>query len=129
MAKTWITLTGTNHCFGTEILKEGTKLLLVKEPENEYDREAIRVEIPALGKIGYVANSTYTVKGNSLSAGRLYDRIGNKAKAKVVFVLPDCAICKVSKKSLLSYNRTCEEMPPVPMDCVEEKDGVQEGEE
>lgn len=48
-----------------------------------------------LGKVGYVANSPYTVKGESMSAGRLYDRIGNKAKGKVVFVVDVGVICKV----------------------------------
>ena len=35
-----------------------------------------------------------------ISAGRLYDRIGKKAKAKVVMKFEGCAICKVSKDSL-----------------------------
>lgn len=33
------------------------KVTLYKEPDNKYDKEAIRVEARALGKIGYVANS------------------------------------------------------------------------
>ena len=47
-----------------------------------------------------MANSAKTVIGESYSAGRLYDRIGKKAKAKALIVLEDAAICKVSKKSL-----------------------------
>ncbi len=39
-----------------------------------------------MGKIGYVANSPYTIIGDSMSAGRIYDRIDDKAKAKVVMV-------------------------------------------
>ena len=38
----------------------------VKEPDNEYDNEAIQVKIKGLGKVGYVANSPYTVKGESM---------------------------------------------------------------
>lgn len=45
--------------------------------------------------IGYVANSPYTVKGESMSAGRLYDKIGGKAKGKIVFVTDGGVICKV----------------------------------
>lgn len=111
MAKTLFTLTGTKHCFGNDILKAGMKVKLIKEPENEYDHEAIRVEIPELGKIGYVANSTYTVQGMSLSAGRLYDRIGETAKGKVILVLPNGAICKVSKKSLVGIDKEMEAFP------------------
>lgn len=67
-------------------MKKGMKVKLVKEPDNEYDQEAIQVKIKGLGKVGYVANSSYTVKGKSMSAGRLYDKIGKKAKAKIVFI-------------------------------------------
>ena len=55
----------------------------------------------ALGKIGYVANSTFTVLGDSMSAGRLYDRICDKAIAKVRHVLPKGVICSVRHKDLL----------------------------
>ena len=51
---------------------------------NEYDKEAIKVTYEGLGKIGYVANSSYTVLGDSMSAGGIYDKIGKKAKAKIV---------------------------------------------
>lgn len=37
------------------------KVTLYKEPDNKHDKEAIRVEARALGKIGYVANSPYTL--------------------------------------------------------------------
>ena len=86
MSKIYFTLTGTNHYFGKEFLKKGTKIRLEKEPDNEYDKEAIKVIYEGLGKIGYVANSSYTVLGDSMSAGRIYDKIGKKAKAKVVLV-------------------------------------------
>ena len=71
---------------------------LVKEPDNEYDKEAIRAEIKPIGKIGYVANSVRTVIGDCYSAGRLYDKIGDKAKAEVVFVLPSGVIARVKLK-------------------------------
>ena len=42
-----------------------------------------------------MANSPYTVKGESMSAGRLYDKIADKAKGKLVFVTDGGVICKV----------------------------------
>ena len=48
-----------------------------------------------LGQIGYVANSTHTVKGESLSAGRIYDRMGKKAMGTVKIILPDGVLCKL----------------------------------
>lgn len=56
------------------------------------------VKLKGIGKIGYVANSTYTVVGETLSAGRLYDKIGKKAKAKIVHVIPGGAVCKIVEK-------------------------------
>ena len=47
---------------------------LIKEPDNEFDAEAIKVEqegLEGLGQVGYVANSPRTVAGESYSAGRL----------------------------------------------------------
>ena len=56
MSKIYFTLTGTKHYFGKELFE-------------------------GLGKIGYVANSSNTVIGDSMSAGRIYDKIGDTAKA------------------------------------------------
>ena len=105
MSKVYFTLTGTKHYYGNEFLKPGMKVQLEKEPDNAYDKEAIMVKLEGLGKLGYVANSPYTVLGDSVSAGRLYDRIGEKAYGKVVLVTPQGALCKVSKKSLLGYQK------------------------
>ena len=100
MAKTYFTLTGTKHYYGADFLKKGMRLTLEKEPDNKYDREAIMVKLDCLGTIGYVANSVYTVLGESMSAGRLYDKIGDQADAKVVLVTSCGILCKVCKKSL-----------------------------
>lgn len=99
--KVFITITGTGHYLGDEFLEKGTRVMLIKDPDNKYDHEAIRVEMEGLGKIGYVANSTYTVLGESFSAGRLYDKIGDKAVARVKYVLPKGIICSVREKDLL----------------------------
>ena len=74
------------------------KIILEKEPDNEYDKEAIQVKMKGMGKIGYVANSPYTIIGDSMSAGRIYDRIDDKAKAKVVMVTSTGVLCRLSKK-------------------------------
>ena len=97
MAKTYFTSTGTRHYFGVYFLKKGMRVELEKEPDNEHDKEAIKVNLEGLGKIGYVANSTYTVLGESMSAGRLYE-------GKVVLVTERGVLCKVCKKSLAQQN-------------------------
>lgn len=94
-------LTGTKYYHGNEFLKAGMKLKLKKEPDNKFDKEAIVVKTEGLGEIGHVANSAHTVIGESMSAGRIYDMIGDTAKAKVVLVTPHGTICSLSKKSLI----------------------------
>ena len=102
MEELYFTIAGCSHYFGSDFMEKGMKVKLEKEPDNKYDKEAIQVKIKGLGKIGYVANSPFTVKGESMSAGRLYDKIGDTAYAKVVLVTPAGTICKICKKSLKS---------------------------
>lgn len=93
--KIYVTLTGTKYYHGKDFLEPGMKLKLIKEPDNQYDNDAIRVELPGLGKIGYLANSPNTVIGESLSAGRVYDHIGKKAEAKVKIITDHGVLCRV----------------------------------
>lgn len=97
MKDVYFTITGMNHYFGSDFLKNGMKVKLIKVPDNEYDKEAIRVELKSLGKIGYVANSPHTVLGESKSAGRMYDLMKKKAKGKVILVTPRGAICELKE--------------------------------
>ena len=99
--KVFFTLAGANHYYGTDFLKPGMKVQLKKEPDNEYDAEAILISLEGLGKIGYVANSPYTVIGESMSAGRLYDKIVDTAVGEIVFVTTQGILCRVCNKSLL----------------------------
>lgn len=46
-------------------------------------------------KIGYVANSPYTVLGESYSAGRLYDKIEDEAQGKIKFILDKGVVCEL----------------------------------
>lgn len=45
MKDIYFTITGCNHYFGQEFMKKGMKVTLVKEPDNKFDKEAIRVEM------------------------------------------------------------------------------------
>ena len=48
MKEVYFTITGMNHYLGSDFLKKGMKVKLIKEPDNEYDKEAIRVELKAM---------------------------------------------------------------------------------
>ena len=98
MDKVFFTIAGIWHYYGNEFFKPDMTVHLVKEPDNKYDTEAIQVKIKGLGVIGYVANSTKTVLGDTMSAGRIYDRFKNKAKGKVMIVTPRGVVCRLVKK-------------------------------
>lgn len=104
MEEMYFTIAGCNHYFGSDFMKKGMKVKLIKEPDNEYDKEAIQVKVKGLGKVGYVANSPYTVKGESMSAGRLYDKLGDKAKGKVVFVIDGGVVCRIVDTGVENLN-------------------------
>ena len=105
--KIYFTLTGTCFYFGQEFLEAGMEVTLKKEPDNKHDKEAILVTMPGLGKIGYVANSPKTVLGESMSAGRLYDRIGDEAAGIVRYVLPDGVVCALAGEYAAPHAEVC----------------------
>lgn len=89
----YFTIAGTNYVYHSDFMKPGMQVKLVKEPDNQADHEAIRVEMQGLGKVGYVANSPWTVLGESVSAGRLYDKIGETAMGEILYVLDKGVLC------------------------------------
>ncbi len=93
--KIYFTITGTSFFEGDEFIEAGMEVMLEKEPDNKYDNEAILVKIPVIGKIGHVANSCGTVIGESYSAGRIYDKIGDTAMGKVLYKMPRGILCEL----------------------------------
>ena len=93
--KTYFTLTGTQYYHGQSFLEKDMTVKLVKDPGNDFDKEAIKVELEGLGQIGHVANSPFTVMGESFSAGRLYDKIDDEAEGKIIYVMPTGVLCKL----------------------------------
>lgn len=113
---TFIAITGTNHYFGTEFIKVGLLLKLVKDPSNPYDEEAIRAEVPPIGKVGYVANSPHTVPRGCKSAGRIYDTVEDVSFGRVMFVVKDTVIVELVKhveewQVIFTVTDNCESAP------------------
>ena len=98
MEKIYFTITGTCFYYGKDFFEKDMKVKLVKEPDNEYDNEAIRVELEGLGLVGYVANSPNTVVGESCSAGRLYDKIADTAEGTVLYNVDGGVLCHIEKE-------------------------------
>ncbi len=96
MEKIYFTIVATCFYHGKEFFEKDMKVRLVKEPDNKHDREAIKVELEGLGQVGYVANSPKTVIGESYSAGRIYDKIGDTAEGTVLYNVDDGVLCYIS---------------------------------
>ena len=95
MKNIFITITGQNHYLGLKPYKVGRIVKIVKDVDNEYDEDAIRVELPFIDTIGYVANSANTVFAGTCSAGKLYDKIDDYAYAQVMFITHSSVIALV----------------------------------
>ena len=94
----YITITGASHFLGIEALKPGKKVLLVKDKDNEYDEESIRVQSDTGATFGYVANSTSTVAKGTHSAGYIYNSFKDEAEATILFVVKGVALAEVKTK-------------------------------
>ena len=91
----FVTVTGIEHYYGKKPFRVGRVFQLIKDHRNTHDTEAIMAYLPFLEKIGYVANSVNTVYHGTVSAGRLYDKIGEYAFAKVMFITHSSVIAVV----------------------------------
>lgn len=99
------TVNAVNMFNGIKPFKIGSILKLVKEPENNYDSEAIRVELRYAGPSGYVANSVKTVAKGTYSGGRLYDKILDVDYGKVEFIVNEVIIAKILSKNELENEK------------------------
>lgn len=77
--------TGPNK--SKKFLSLNEEVILLKEPDNNYDSEAIMCVVPSIGKIGYVINNFKILPTGCFSAGRIYDmfKVGIFAEAKFIF--------------------------------------------
>ena len=95
MKEMYITITGFKHYYGVAPFKIGKKIKCVKEPDNPYDSEAIKAVMKHIGTVGYVANAPYTAATGTMSAGRIWEKVGKKFYARVMFITSSKVICRV----------------------------------
>lgn len=66
---------GTTHIEGIEnigeSLKDGDRLVFYREPENEHDPQAIRIETLGKEKIGYVPHKDNVIFSRLMDAGKV----------------------------------------------------------
>lgn len=80
------TITGRQFYRNKINLTSGLPLKLVKEPDNEFDKDAIAVYAQD-EKIGYVANNDYTKYKLTSTASELQDKIEDTAQGSYLFYL------------------------------------------
>ena len=85
----FITITGLNHYYGKKPFEIGRVFKIIKEPDNDYDNEAIYAFLPF----------TNTVYQGTISAGRLYDKIEDYAYARTMFITHNSVIALVLDKN------------------------------
>ena len=95
MKEYYITITGFNHYYGQKPFKIGKRVKCIKEPENDFDEEAIRVVLKHIGTVGYVANSVFTVARGTSSAGAIAHMVHRTFLAEVMFMTNSKIICRV----------------------------------
>lgn len=85
---TFICIAGTRFYDRERLLTAGTRVELVREPDNVYDPDAIRIEIRG-ETVGYVANSNSTLISEVKSASEIKDIIKDDQKATIMFKFLD----------------------------------------
>ena len=95
----YTTIVGLNNYEGNKVFKVGSIVKLLKEPDNDYDLEAIACEVKYIGKTGYIANSVKTVIKGTMSGGRIYDKIDKISFCEVKFISQNSVIAKILSKN------------------------------
>lgn len=97
MEEMYVTVTGYANYYGKKPFSIGNVLICEKDPSNKFDSEAIIVRLPIIGTVGFIANSVHNTAGGTMSAGRIYDKVGDKFYIRVLFTTQSKIICKVEK--------------------------------
>ncbi|MCI1959923.1 MAG: DNA-binding protein [Clostridia bacterium] len=95
MKEKYVTITGVNHYYGMRPFFIGKRIKCIKDTENPYDSEAIKVVMKGIGTVGYIANSPSTCATGTMSAGRIYEKVKKNFVIEVMFITSSKVICKV----------------------------------
>ena len=98
--KIYVTIVGSKYYNIHEPLPVGIQLMCRKEADNNYDDESIEVFAPNGRKVGCVANSVATKANGTMSAGRIYDKVGEYFLVRVCFAFQSSSICIVEDKNI-----------------------------
>lgn len=91
----YITIIDLEKYMGIEAISVGNKLSLIKDLNNKYDDEAIKVIGNTGATYGYVANSVNDVIRGCHSAGYIYNSFDSTIDCEILFIGKDNAIAKI----------------------------------
>lgn len=92
----FITVTGFKNHGDMAPFAIGRRFTCIKEPDNSYDDDAIRVVDQEGATVGYVANNAGTKANGTLTASRIYDRVGAVFAIEVCFTTRTKVICLIT---------------------------------
>lgn len=95
MSDIFVTITGVSNYYNLRPYKVGKIVCLKKDFLNPHDECAIRVEVPYIGCVGYVANSPTTVYAGTFSADRIYEKVRDESFARIMFITRSSVIAKL----------------------------------
>lgn len=93
---TYITVIEEDIYYNLDDLKIGEKLRLVKEPNNKFDSETIKVVGFNDFEYGTVANSVESVARGTHSAGYIYNSLTEEPTCEICFIIDGRAIARVN---------------------------------
>ncbi|MEG0093740.1 MAG: HIRAN domain-containing protein [Erysipelotrichaceae bacterium] len=95
-----ITIVGSDFYLGMDVFNLNQTLYLVKDLDNKYDSDAIKVVLEGGVQVGYVANSVYTVARGTSSAGRIYNGVEDYQKVVVSFIIKNVVIANMMEDTI-----------------------------
>lgn len=95
MADKYITVTGFTDFYGIKPFGLGNILTCVKVSSDPFDAEVIKVVLPYIGTVGYVANTNETTIIGTIIASRIFHLVRQKFFARVLFCCDCGIICKI----------------------------------
>lgn len=90
----YVTISEIERYYGNLPFKAGEIVKISKDKGNGRARY-IRVTLPMLGTVGYIAKGGKDIAGGTLGSEKIYDKIGKSAYALIMFVTDSKIVAKI----------------------------------
>lgn len=95
MGVKYITITEFDEFYGLKPFGIGNILTCIKESSDPFDPKVMKVILPYIGTIGFVANTKESTIGGTTSASRIFHYVRKKFFVRVLFTCECGIICKL----------------------------------